>query len=241
MKVFPTLAALGAMLLAGPAVGADGGWGLEAEALTEFPSLLGGGLRVHIPYGFEVAATAGVMPGGYAHVVSGTLRAFDALNQTQAKGINEVFQDSRVLRATVAWQPWTDHGIWFEAGYARMDLGGRATGRDLVEIATGLRPSEMPDDMPSDADGKFDLDVTAHRLHLGLGWRWDFPTGLTMRAGFGGDITLGASTRIHARFDPEDPELVDAYRRAATREFDHIVTDYVHNPTVLFDVGYRFF
>ncbi len=227
-----------AVLMAAPPASARGGdWGLEAEAFTEFPSLVGGGLRLLAPHRFEVAASAGWLPGGYTAVIGGALTAIDAVTPAQADAIEGALQDSLVLRGAVAWRPWEAHGFWIEGGYALLTMGGDATGRDLLVLGTGADPGAMP----ADVEGDFDVSITAHRLHFGTGWRWALPAGWAVRAGLGADVTLAASSTVRARFEPRDPFMVHAFEGTAERGLDELVTGYVHNPTLIVDLVYRFF
>jgi hypothetical protein len=230
--------ALALFVAAGPAAASPrASWGLEVEAFTEFPSLVAGGLRVLTPGRFEVSASAGWLPGGYTDVIGGALTAIDAVTEPQADAITGALQDSLVLRTAVAWRPWRAHGFWVETGYALLTMGGDATGRDLLVLGTGADPGSMP----ADVDGDFDVSITAHRLHFGTGWRWALPAGWSVRAGLGADVTLAASSSVEARFEPRDPFMVRAFEGTAERGLDALVTEYVHNPTLIVDLAYRFF
>lgn len=237
MRGLTTGVALAAIIApAGPARAAD--WGVTAEGLTEFPSHIGTGVRLETPVGLEIAGSIGWLPGGYAAAINGTLEAFDVLDADQADALTAALDDSLVLRTTLAWQPWREHGLWVEAGYALLALGGDATGVDVITIVTGVEPQGP---VPGDAAGHYDLGVTAHRFHVGVGWRWALRGGWSVRAGLGGDFTFAAGTAIEPRFRPENPDVVRMFTRAAEAEFDELVTDFLHNPSIIVVLGYELF
>lgn len=207
-----------------------------AELATDVPLQTGVRVRVEAPHRIRIAGTVGLLPGRYLDLVNATAVSAGAYGEDTARLVKKSLTRSLVLRIAGGWRPFPRRGLYAEAGYTWVALGGDVAGEDLVALATGIDP---PDTLGSRRD--YDVDSTLHLLGAELGWEWRLRARpVVLRASLGVVTTVAARTSIEPRFRPLAPALVDAFTTGAEDYLDRLYLDHVHAPAIAASAGYAF-
>lgn len=220
--------------------GADGGardWHLEAGVATDFPVQLGARVGVEGPGRVRLSTSLGFLPSPYVHAINGVLTGLDAYGDAEADLIANTLSSSLVWRTHVGWRPLEGQGLYVDAGYGLVTLGGGASAAEVVAGLTGR-------DVPAGA-GRIDITARSslHMLDAEVGWR--FPVGPSFVAwgALGGAFTLASSASLrpeatgNARVDAAVRQIaVDGENR-----LNDIYTSYVFTPVITVGAAYVFF
>ena len=212
---------------------------LHVEALTDLPVQIGGRIQLEVPYGIRFATSLGAMPGSYVDLINEILVAANAYPEPTAQLIRTTLQQSLVWRTHVGWRPLSDHGFYFELGYALVTLGGGASGEELIAGITG-----QPVPGGSGASERlYDAASTLHMLDVEVGWEWVLWDALTLRAALGMIATVGASATVDPQFTvkPLFQPVLDGFTSFAESYLIDTYTSYVFSPVISVAVGYRIF
>ncbi len=215
-------------------------WHLDLELITDVPVDVGARVSAELPYRLLVSTSLGGLPGGYVDVINAIVTAVGGYDDTTASVISSALQSSLVWRTHVGWRPLRHYGLYFQAGYGLVTLGGEGTSGDLLALATG------DDELIGTGNDVVELRSTLHMIDAEIGYQFLLVRDmLSIRAALGFAGTVGARTRA----DLTDTGLQPPRTRLALEEaatyvegyLDGIYTQYVMTPVITVGVGYRFF
>ncbi len=211
---------------------------LDIEAVTDIPISLGVNLALELPGGWRASSGVGVLPAGYVSLINAVVESIpDTYDEATGDLIEETLQQSLVWRTHVGWQSaW---GIYFDAGYGLITLGGGTSTEAVLAALTGI-------DAPSTGGSTSDYDIasTLHMIDLEVGWKRVYQDRWTVRAALGFTGTLAASSTVKATFVPDRPagqRLVAEFEDFVEDYLVDTYTSYVFSPVVTVAFGYRFF
>ncbi|MEM6292900.1 MAG: hypothetical protein AAGA54_16615 [Myxococcota bacterium] len=213
---------------------------LDVEAETNLPVDVGARITAEFPLRIQLSTSLGGMPGGYVDVINGVVVAAGGYDDATASVIRSALERSLVWRTHAGWRILKRRGLYVQAGYGLVTLGGSATGGDVLAIVTG---NPM---LSGEGDDVVDLRSTLHMIDAEVGWQFLFVDGhVSLRTALGFAGTVGASTTASVADDASRRPV----RQAALEEsaafvedyLDDLYTRYVFAPVVTVAVGYRFF
>ncbi|WP_434384569.1 hypothetical protein [Melittangium boletus] len=212
-------------------------WRATVEANTDLPLSVGGRLGIESPWHrLGLSTSLGYQPLAYVRAINSAAVLVGAYDRNAADLIEDTLQGSVVWRTHVSWRPVARAGLYVEAGYGRVTLGGNTRPESLLASLTGL---EAPSD--GGADGRdYHLRTVLHLLDVEVGWRWRLGGGWTARTGLGGALALDASSKVEPRFTPTDGEAVATFSREAEAVLDRTFERAMRLPVLSFSVGYAF-
>ncbi len=207
---------------------------LGAEALSEFPLMVGGRIWVELPGRLSLGTSLGYLPGAYEQAVNATLMSAGAYDSQTGAVIESIMEDSFIFRVSLGWRPFAKHGAYLRLGYVLALLEGSLS-PELVQTAAGSLPVPVAT-LSRYLDG-YSMESTLHMLHAEIGWQWVVAKGLSLRLGLGAAMTVGASSSIvdHGNH----PQQVTALLAPTEAYLDDILTSYVFTPTVTLAVGWQ--
>ncbi|NOZ87027.1 MAG: hypothetical protein GXP49_12335 [Deltaproteobacteria bacterium] len=214
----------------------DWGWHLCFEGATDVPVDAGARALMETPYGLRVGLALGGLPGPYVDLINAVVVAAGGYDQDTADLVSDSLQNSLVFRIHGGWRPVEDWGLYIEAGYGLVVLGGGVSGEELVAAATGVaRPGTELESRG------YEVSSTLHMIDLEVGWEFLFWDRLELRIALGFAGTLGASARVQPDFVPRLLQPVDAFSRAAENYLVDVYKSYVFTPVVTVGLGYQVF
>lgn len=207
---------------------------LGAEALSEFPLMVGGRIWIELPGRVSIGTSLGYLPGAYEQAVNATLMSAGAYDSQTGAVIESVMEDSFIFRASIGWRPFAERGAYLRLGYVLAVLEGSLS-TELVQAAAGSLP--VPAAALSRYLDGYSMESTLHMLHAEIGWQWVVARGLSLRLGLGAAMTVGASSSIvdHGNH----PKQISALLAPTEAYLDDILTSYVFTPTVTLAVGWQ--
>jgi len=229
---------LGCLLACSRASAADpAAWHVAAGAGTDFPLALGARADVEAPFRLRASTSIGVLPGPYVDAINGFVVAIGGYDQSTADLVKAALSASLVWRTHLGYRPFEHLGLYGEAGYGLVALGGSASASEVVAAATGR---EVP---PGEATGSraFDITSTLHMVDVELGWELALHERLRLRTAIGGAFTVASSTRIEPTYTPRSPRAVSELARAGEAYLDDTYTSYVMSPVASVSLSYVFF
>ncbi|MCG8424339.1 MAG: hypothetical protein MJE77_41130 [Proteobacteria bacterium] len=178
------------------------------------------------------------MPSPYVDLINAVSTEFEFYDQSTADLISDALERSLVWTVRAGWRPFSRRGLYVDAGYSTINLGGRATSDDVLSAyLSGQRLPTIPalaSDMP------YDIDATLQMARVEAGWVvW--LSDLYLRIAVGGAFTMASNTVI----DPgqSGSAQVDSSRQTiatkAGQYLDDTFTTYVHTGTLTLTLGYR--
>ncbi|MCA9654802.1 MAG: hypothetical protein KC501_33105, partial [Myxococcales bacterium] len=210
---------------------------LDLEAETSFPVEIGARISAELPHRLQLSTALGGLPGGYVDVINAVVVSAGGYDQTTAEVIRGALSSSLVWRTHFGWRPLRRYGLYFQAGYGLVALGGDATGGDVVALLTGN------DALVGTGPDVVELRSTLHMIDAEIGYQLLFAKGhVSLRAALGFAGTVGAHTRAEAtRGGPRIRPMLDAAADELAAYLDDTYRRYVFTPVVTVGVGYRFF
>lgn len=211
-----------------------GGWHLSVDGQTDFPIDVGVRAQAETPFRLRLATSAGWMPAPYVDAINAFLVGVNAYDQDTADLIQSALQSSLVWRAHAGYRPFAAHGLYLEAGYGLVTLGGGTTGSALVAGVTG-------NDLPP-TKGRVDFQVlsTLHMADVEIGWEWTVVDHLHLRAAVGGAFTFAAATHIQNDAGLSG-KAIESFEEGAASYLDSLYRSYVFTPVVSVGVGWAAF
>ena len=203
----------------------------SVEIITDVPILVGIRPTVRFPGRLHWAGTVGFMPRGYLQLINSISVSAGWYDPITADLIEAALGSALVIRNHIGWQPFEQHGFFFEAGHGVALLGGGLVVGDLLGEATG---QFVP---PTLAGRGLRVNTVVQQLDVALGWRFELGEHLLIRLDIGGAFTIASSTQIQ----PEGGELPFSAPFLAEGEdyLDSTLKKYVHTPTIGLGIGYR--
>lgn len=229
-RTIPPSWVVGAALLVSSAASAEG-WRVYAEAMTEAPLQVGVKLSAEAPNRLRFGTSAGWLPGPYVDVINDLLVATESYSEQTATLIEVALTDSLLWRVHAGWRPVAELGSYVEVHYTLMTLGGGVSDQDALVEGVELRPPS------GGSSAEFQLDSVTHMVGAEAGYRWEWDSGLTLRAGVGLSITLASDFKTEATGPAPGQRAVEDGSKAY---LDRIFERWVHPPYVALAVGYRF-
>jgi hypothetical protein len=205
-------------------------WHLAIGAGTDFPISVGGRLELEASR-LRLSSSLGILPGPYVDVINETVVAFGGYDEATADVVKEALSSSLIWRTHLGVRVW--RGLYVEAGYGLVTLGGDAAGAELFGAVTG---QPVP---PGTGDRPFDIRSTLHMADVEIGYDFAVSQALRLRVAIGGAFTFAASTRITP--ESEAPAQVESFAREAEAYLDDIYTSYVFTPVLSVSAAYRLF
>ena len=192
-------------------------------------------VTVESPWRITVSTSLGVMPGPFVSLINEVATGFGWYDDTTAALIRSTLETSLVWRTHLGWRPFVSLGLYVEAGYGLVTLGGSATTEEIIEALTA-------EEAAAAAGGKtYNASSTLHMIDVELGYVWDLgESGWYLQTALGFAGTLGSSTEVTPAFTPRAPQLVARFSDGLERYLDDIYQSYVFTPVVTLGAGYRF-
>jgi len=214
--------------------GADAArWRLALGAGTDLPISVGGRLELETPSRFRLSTSLGFLPGAYVDAINETVVGLGGYDQETADLVKDALKSSLIWRTHLGYRVW--RGLYLEAGYGLVTLGGSAVGGELFSAVTG---ETVPPG--AGADRPFDLRSTLHMADVEVGWNFALSR-LGLRVAIGGAFTFAASTHVSAGYTPLSPQLAEEFARAAEAYLDDVYTSYVFTPVLSVSASYALF
>ena len=208
-------------------------WHATLGAGTDFPIAAGGRFVLETPFRARLSTSLGFMPGPYVDAINATVVGVGGYDDQTADLVKTVLQSSLVWRTHVGIRAW--RGLYVEAGYGLVTLGGAAAGSELIAAVTGRPfPTSVAGTLP------FRIDATLHMADVEIGYDFHLSPRWQVRAAVGGAFTFAASTRIEPDFQPV-PTQVNQFARDAEAYLDDVFTSYAFTPVVSVSVAYALF
>jgi hypothetical protein len=210
-------------------------WHLTLAAATSLPIDVGGRIALEGPYRLRLTTSLGFLPNAYVDMSNAILVAAGAYNQATAELIRSSIGSGLVWRIRLGWRPFARYGMYFEAGYGLVTLGGGASAGDLIASASGFT-------LPPGSGAQYEVNSTLHMIDIELGWQWHVwqrRIMLAVAVGFLG--TVGSSTSVTPLTTSAFPALTNAFVRGSAAYLDNIYQSYVFTPTISLVSGYNLF
>jgi hypothetical protein len=212
------------------------GWHAALGAGTDFPVAVGGRFVLETPFRLRFSTSLGFMPGPYVDAINATVVGLGGYGERTADLVKTALQSSLIWRTHVGYRVW--RGLYVEAGYGLVALGGAAAAGDLIAAVTG-RP--LPDSQGGAQP--FRLDATLHMADVEVGYDFHLSPRWQIRAALGGAFTFAASTRVEPDFQPPpgSSQLVDQFARGSEAYLDDVFTSYAFTPVASVSLAYALF
>jgi hypothetical protein len=219
---------------AGGSAGEDGGWHGTVGVGTDFPVAVGGRFVLESPYRLRLSTSVGFMPGPYVDAINATVVGLGGYDQRTADLVRAALQSALVWRTHLGVRAW--RGLYVEAGYGLVVLGGAAAGSDLIAAVTG---QTLP---ASEGTGRpFKIDATLHMADVEVGYDFHLSRRWQVRAAIGGAFTFAASTHIEPGYLPVSSQLVNQFSRDAEAYLQDVFTSYGFTPVASVSLAYALF
>ncbi|MFO0585350.1 MAG: hypothetical protein U0229_23975 [Anaeromyxobacter sp.] len=224
-------AVLAAPSEAGPAASP---WSLALGAGTDFPVSVAVRGELEGPWRLRLTSSIGILPGAYVDAINWTVVKLGGYDADTARLVKSSLQRSLIWRTHAGARLW--RGLYAEAGYGLVTLGGAGTGGDLLAAVTGRT---LPVGV---GERTWTIDATLQMLDVEVGWQQELPWwGLRLRASLGGAFTLASHTRISPSYQPLSQAAADAFARDGEAYLDDVFTTYVHTPVLGVSLSYPLF
>ena len=206
------------------------------EIGTDFPVLVGAAVRVETEHRIRLSTGLGFMPTGYLDTIHAVSMGLDWYDELTANLISAALDNAVVWPTRVGWRPMENRGLYTQAGYQLVALGGGLSGVEVVSAVTGV---ELP---PDTGPGReMDIAATVHMIHTEVGWEWSLSDQGRIRAGVGGAFTAGSNTVVAPTWTPRRraQRAVDSLAVAGETYLDDIIQKYVHTLSLGIAVGWQ--
>jgi hypothetical protein len=228
--------ALAMTLSPGVARGQVESWHLRGEIGTDFPVSAGGRVSVESPSRLRLSTSFGYLPGPYVDVINAWMVNAGAYTQDTASLARQAVQNSMVWRTHLGFRPFRSLGLYADAGYTLIALGGGASTEQVIAALTG---ATLPRGGPMDPSTEtFDLASTVHMVDVEIGWQFLIAQHWYLRAALGGAFAFAESSSLTPEFQPVSPEALAAFTRYAESSLDETIAKF-KAPVATVSVGYE--
>lgn len=208
--------------------------GLTIEAATDIPMSVGLRSRYELPFGLRLSLGAGVVPKLYVDGINAVVRGLGAYDEATAQLIANSLESSLMISPALGYRPFPTLGLYTEAGYRFVALGGSATAAELI---AGLTENPVPE-TPAEGSRAFSAASTLHMASIEVGYEWQLAPQWLLRAALGGAFTLSAQTSIEPEFEPRAPLAVRGFADEGERYLEQTQERYIHTPYIGVSAGY---
>ncbi|MBX3192941.1 MAG: hypothetical protein KF819_38505 [Labilithrix sp.] len=208
-------------------------WRFALGAGTDFPMGISARAHVEAPWRGRVSTSIGVLPGPYVDAI-GAIAGFD---DPTAALVKSALSTSLLWRTHLGYRLFPDLGLYVEAGYGLVTLGGSVTGAEIIQGVTGFTP---PDSARA-GTRSYSVKSTLHMLDVEVGYELAILERLLVRAAIGGAFTVSASTTLDAQFTPRAADGGAGFARDGAAYLDDVFTSSVFTPVVGVSVAYLVF
>lgn len=205
-------------------------WHFAGDVQTDFPVDVAFRMQLEMPFRVRLATSIGVMPGPYVDAINTFLVGVNAYDADTAALVKTALDASLVWRTHAGYRPLRDHGLYLEAGYGLVTLGGGASAAELVAGVTGRT---LP---PSQGKLNFNVRSTLHMADVEIGWEWTIVKYLHVRAAAGGAFTFAAQTVVKNDSDLSG-RAMESFEEGSASYLDSLYRSYVFTPVVTLGVG----
>lgn len=212
-------------------------WHMALGAGTDFPMGIAARAHVEAPWRGRVSTSIGILPGAYVDGINGIVTGLGGYSDQTADLIKSALSTSLIWRTHLGYRLFPKLGLYVEAGYGLVTLGGSVTGAEIIQGVTGYTAPESA----RTQSRTFEVKSTLHMLDVEVGYDLKIFERLLLRAALGGAFTLGANTSLDAQFTPRSADGGGLFARAASAYLDDIYTSYVFTPVFGVSASYILF
>jgi hypothetical protein len=211
-------------------------WRMGGELGTDFPIDAGGRISAEAPFRLRASTALGYLPGSYVDVINTWMVQTGAYSEDTATLVRQAVQNSLVWRTHVGFRPFPKLGLYADAGYTFIGLGGGASAGQVIAALTG---ATLPPGGPMDPSTQtFSLTSTVHLLDVEIGWQFLLMEHLVLRAAVGGAFAFAESTKLTPNFQPLSPDAMRAFMDYAEGRIDATIAQF-KAPVATVSVGYE--
>ncbi len=202
---------------------------LGAEAVTDFPVLLGGRLWLELPGRLRLNTSLGVLPGAYSRVLGGLAESVGGVEDEEVDLVRDALSSSFIWRINAGWRPLPARGGYVDVGYTLATLGADLDAATVLSVSDVTVPAAFK-------AGDYAVRAHLHMVNLELGWMWDLFKGVTLRAALGATFIAGVDTTVSG--GPPTP-LGRQITASAEAFFDDAFTSLRVIPTFTLALGWH--
>lgn len=211
---------------------------LDVEALTDFPLDVGARVAVELPYRLRLSTSLGFMPQPYSNTINSFLVDLNVYDAQVGTLITTALSHSFVWRTHLGWRPFASLGLYIDAGYGLVSLGGGLSSQDAVQAGTTARAQASA----TSSSNELNINSTLHMIDVEIGYGFVFWRHFVVRVALGGAFTVGASTSITStRAATQNSRAFQTFAAAAADYLNGTYKSYVFSPVATLALGYRFF
>ncbi|NQZ00388.1 MAG: hypothetical protein HRT45_06925 [Bdellovibrionales bacterium] len=168
--------------------------GLEIEAGTEAPLMVGARMKVQLPSSLHLRAGLGFVPDFYAQTYGDLSGALGIHGENTGSALSQAMSGSLVFDVRAAYSLDPDGGFYAEAGYMYFAGGSGSVTGDVAEDALENEYSGI------DSSDDIELEGTFHAVTFHLGYMFLLTERISLNVDVGlvkpifGSITMSASS-----------------------------------------------
>lgn len=220
-------------------------WSVRAEAVTDAPLQIGGGLLLETPSRFRLKSSVGVLSQAY---LSASSQLASSLREEYPDEAAAVLQDSLdssfVWRSGLGIRPFRRAGLYGHVGFTWLRLKGQTTGEELSQAIMSINGLEEIGEMMAQY-GPEEVLYTSniHMADTELGWEFTPGDHFAFRLGVGWSFTMRSKSRVTARFEAEDDsnrDEIEQFEEDGAKTLDAVYENFLHPPTLHMGLGFRF-
>lgn len=215
----------------------DGRWpAFDLGVTTEAPISAGLVGALHGPFGLFVEGEVGLLPKPYFSGLNALVTHVGGYSDEIAALLEDAFDTSPVLRASLGLRPLRAYGLELFGGYSQIRGIAGLSALDVVAQITRFGAlGELPIEV------RIPLAVTLHTFHVGASWRWQWGDRLFAKVSlaYWQCIALDAALRIESE-QPLLQSTLNALSAALTDRLSPLITSYFKLPVLGLTVGVRF-
>ncbi len=220
-------------------------WSVRAEAVTDVPLQIGGGLLLETPSRFRLKTSAGVLSQAYLSASSnlaGSLR--EGYPDEAAAVLQDSLESSFVWRSGLGFRPFRRAGLYGHLGFTWLRLAGQTTGEELSQAIMSIEGLEsIGEAMAQYGPEEVLYKSNIHMADTELGYEFTPGNRFALRLGVGWSFTMRSKSTVTARFETEDDsnrEEIEQFEEDGARTLDAIYENFLHPPTLHAGLGFRF-
>jgi hypothetical protein len=194
-----------------------------------------------------MSTALGYLPGTYVGLINTWCVHTGVYGEDTARLVDLAVDQALVWRTHVGFRPFAHLGLYLDAGYTMVTLGGGLTAGQVVSAETGVElPPGPPLPVPpgvhavNPATDSFTIGSTLHLVDLEVGWELLVLRSLYLRTAVGGVLAVAASARVAPQFTPLSPQAMNAFVSAAGERITSSLES-VRAPVVSVSLGYAWF
>lgn len=220
-------------------------WSVRAEAVTDVPLQIGGGLLLETPSRFRLKTSVGVLSQAYLSASSNLASSLrEGYPDEAAAVLQDSLDSSFVWRSGLGFRPFRRAGLYGHVGFTWLRLAGQTTGEELSQAIMSIEGLEgIGEAMAQYGPEEVLYKSNIHMADTELGWEFTPGNRFALRLGVGWSFTMRSKSTVTARFDVEDDsnrEEIEQFEEDGARTLDAIYENFLHPPTLHAGLGFRF-